>query len=430
MEESAVVSGKNASVAVLAAGMMLCVTAGPGMAFYEESLESASGEVRPVEILDSATPGQKPSALGERDLPQAASGPISPELAGYMPPPVKDAPADEKVGSPIQKAPETGVRPVRATHKKPGVTREIGKKESTRVVKVTARGAGVPLSAALSIVMPKGWKADLGASGKKKVSFSAKAMPWTRVVDSLAKKAGAPVVIDWRKASVRLDRSGGETIRVAAAPAAGKVKGGIVKKAVIDRPGRADEVASRYGVPVGPFCSWNNFGPATPLPAGYEVYLEEPPAGTQVVANMPTWEPSAPEPQVSPTTVAAQKPESAATQEAVQPAAKPLEAKPEKSPAPAAVPAVQPVAPPVAADAYQYALGPGPLSAQLSQWCAHGGYQLVWKVDEEFEITTHSAYGTDFHKSLETLFNDLKLSGFPLRGTVYERNHMVEVTGE
>ena len=60
-----------------------------------------------------------------------------------------------------------------------------------------------------------------------------------------------------------------------------------MKKAIISSPGSGAEVAQRYKIPADDFCRWNAFGKTTPLPAGYEVYLTPPPAGTVVVANMP-----------------------------------------------------------------------------------------------------------------------------------------------
>ena len=425
MEESTVVERKAASAVLLAAGLVFGISS-VSMGFYEESLTAASDEVRPVEIVEGAGPGQPAAQVSEKNLPQASeTTPVPLELRPYQSSPSKDDAPQPAATAP--KPVQEKARVAQTKPKKPGVTREIGKKDKMRVIKVTAKGAKLPLSAAMSIVMPKGWNADLGAAGKKKVSFSAKQLPWTSVVDSLARKADVSVVIDWNKAVVRVDK--GTVVPTAAAhpvsPA--RVQGGIVKKAVLDRPGRGDEVARRYGLPVADFCRWNNFGPATPLPAGYEVYLQEPPAGTQVVANMPTWSVGTPEPPVKPTPVTA-------TSEPASVAATPVPTQPLPVTTPAVTNTQQPVqevsTPQYAVMDYQYALGPGPLSGQLSQWCAHGGYQLVWKVDEEFEIMTHSAYGTDFHKALETLFNDLKSSGFPLRGTVFERNHMVEVAGE
>ncbi len=419
---------RKAAPAVLLAAGLVFGTSSSLLGFYEENLTAASDEVRPVEIVEGVGPGHSAASVSEKNLPLASeSSPVPPELQAYQSPPSKDT-SVQPAASTSQEAPKPiKAHVVRTKPKKPGVTHEIGKKEKTRVVKVTAKGAKLPLSAAMSIVMPKGWNADLGAAGKKKVSFAARQLPWTQVVDSLARKADVPVVIDWRKAVVRVDKGTVVQTSAPSASAPAKAHGGIVKKAVIDRPGRGDEVARRYGLPVADFCRWNNFGPATPLPAGYEVYLQEPPAGTQVVANMPTWNTGTPEPQVNPTTVTM-------TSEPVPVAATPVPTQPLPAVTPAVVTTQQPVQevsmPQQGVMEYQYALGPGPLSGQLSQWCAHGGYQLVWKVDEEFEITTHSAYGTDFHKALETLFNDLKSSGFPLRGTVFERNHMVEVAGE
>ena len=105
----------------------------------------------------------------------------------------------------------------------------------------------------------------------------------------MARQVGAVVTVNWSAGSIRCSAPGKVTSQsdpIPVQPAVPQVQGGLVKKAIISTPGSGAEVAKRYKLPVDDFCRWNAFGKTTPLPAGYEVYLTPPPAGTVVVANM------------------------------------------------------------------------------------------------------------------------------------------------
>lgn len=297
-----------------------------------------------------------------------------------------------------------------------GLVSYIGKGKAKAV---WARADGLPLNLTLPMIAPKGWKIEYtGDSADRRVSFNAKQRPWTMVIEDLSRSTSVPMVIDWNKSRITVGQGSSRAVAQSQSVAAEtrKFMGGIVKKAVISQPGRADEVARRYKVNVDDFCEWNKVGKSAWLATGYEVYLQAPPDGTIVVANIPA---SATDPMAGKKLPPIVKP--AAAQTAAMPA-EPVNAvyNPEED-------AFRPV--PASSD-FIYALHPGQLSVQLMDWCSHAGYELVWKVDDDFEITSYSGFGPDFKKSLTMLFNSLMDSGEPLRATVYERNHIVEVTTE
>lgn len=354
--------------ACLGAALIACPAV--AMAYYEESL-SPSGGVSEVEIVSQGSPISS-MGIEVREINETA--------------------------------PQSG-----------GLVSYVGKGKARTV---SGRAKGLPLNLTLPMVAPKGWKIEYsGDSADKRVSFNARNRPWTLVVEDMSRATSVPMVIDWSRNAISVGRSGVRTM--AQAPQGAdetqprKFSGGIVKKAVISQPGRADEVARRYKVKVDDFCQWNMVGPSAWLATGYEVYLQAPPEGTIVVANIPA----------SPTDPMAGK--------KLPPVVKPSVATSPAEPVQAAFSPEEDSfrAVPASSD-FIYALHPGQLSIQLMDWCTHAGYELVWKVADDYEITSYSGFGPDFKKSLTMLFNSLMDSGEPLRATVYERNHIVEVNAE
>lgn len=369
------------------AGIALFACPVLSMAYYEESLSPGS-EGTEIEIVDNGIP------------------PVNTEVTVVDLPPA-DYPAQR---APV-KAPASG----KASHASKPSNPLISYVGSGRPVAVSGRGSGLPLNVAVAMMVPKGWDVEDGPLARgKKVSFSAVRKPWTLVLEDMGKQTGTPIVINWKNGTVQV----GKRAKVQApAKTVAASSGGIVRKAVISEPGRADTVARRYKVEVDSFCRWNEVGHGAWLPAGYEVYLEEPPAGTIVVANIPSGptDPMAGKklPPVPTTPVAAPAVYTPDTVVEVQE----LTVRPEFEAE-------------MTSSGYTYALSPGPLYNQLSQWCSAAGFELVWKVDGDYDITSFSAFGQDFRKALVQLFNSLMDSGQPLRATVYERNHVVEVTGD
>ncbi|MBQ7739221.1 MAG: TcpQ domain-containing protein [Desulfovibrionaceae bacterium] len=58
------------------------------------------------------------------------------------------------------------------------------------------------------------------------------------------------------------------------------------KKVTLTFQGTGKSVAQYYHLNVRDFCAWNHFGPNTPLPKGYEVYLSQPDPDSLILANV------------------------------------------------------------------------------------------------------------------------------------------------
>jgi hypothetical protein len=94
-------------------------------------------------------------------------------------------------------------------------------------------------------------------------------------------------------------------------------------------------------------------------------------------------------------------------------------------------PAVLPAAPlaPVAHES-AWTIKPGLLRPQLSQWAAKAGYQLVWKAEHDFDMESSAIFRDDFEGAIKRLFTRMHLQGNPLKVTVYQENHVMEVVEE
>ena len=74
---------------------------------------------------------------------------------------------------------------------------EKGKALEVRLIK--AQASDVPLFMACTLILPKGWQANLGDEKNKKVSFQALGEPWTAVLDRLGKESRLSLELDWKK---------------------------------------------------------------------------------------------------------------------------------------------------------------------------------------------------------------------------------------
>lgn len=353
---------------------LLALTLMPNVAcaWYEESL--APGASQGVEILDAAAaPHATERGVTERSLDATPTG-----------------------------------QPSATVNRSGSLLRQVG---SGTPVRISGRGVGLPLNMAVPMILPRGWKTSFDpAVSDRRTTFSFKQTRWTDALAEMGGQTGTPMTVDWRKGKVLVgeDTSVGTPVP-SVSPGTWTGKGGVVKKAVISRAGRADEVARRYKLDVRDFCAWNHVGPAAWLPAGYEVYIEQPPAGTVVVANMPAS--SSDGRGTLPAQQTTRQPEAGST-------------------AGTATESVQSAGPVISHSGHVYEIGPGPLSRQLMRWCEDAGYRMVWNVSDEYSITTHSSFGGDFHNAVDGLFRSMMDSGYPLRVTIYELNKFVEVTEE
>ena len=74
-----------------------------------------------------------------------------------------------------------------------------------------------------------------------------------------------------------------------------------------------------------------------------------------------------------------------------------------------------------------WTIKPGLLRPQLSQWAASAGYQLVWKAEHDFDMESSAIFRDDFEGAIQRLFTRMHLQGNPLKVTVYQVNHVIEV---
>lgn len=96
----------------------------------------------------------------------------------------------------------------------------------------------------------------------------------------------------------------------------------------------------------------------------------------------------------------------------------------------AAPPVITALPQPIPYQGASWSIAPGALSAQLQSWCAAEGYQLIWKVRHDFNMSAHAVFHGTFREALRDLFKGLERSGHRLRVTVHEGNRVVEVVEE
>lgn len=283
-----------------------------------------------------------------------------------------------------------------------------------------------------------------------------------------------------------VDPAGQAALPVAEGPAKAAMippsEAGKVKTVPVSRTATAAAVARRSGVPVDDFCRWNNVGPNAVLIEGYQVYLSEPPAGTiPVAAENPvpagvaagTPEASLPASMPASTTLPAHTSAklslpSAAPQKTetisytpvfsspvvapvtpLSPAALAPEGprvSPVSSPAPVSTPSADtaspvPVPEPLPADAEIIPVG-NPveeartweivkgemLKAQLERWAADAGYTLIWSAHNDYEMQSNSSFTGSYQAAVKAFFGALQSGGHALRVTIYEGNHVMEVS--
>ena len=436
------------------------------MAFYEETL--SRGQAPQVDFLPAVSaPISSAGNIVEKPLPSHDSARIG--IEGSTPPPAPAVPAVVVPAAASSKPVSLQAMPaVDSAPQGPGV-RFVGKQKPAPAT--TSRGKGVPFKTALQMIAPKGWEIETGKFGKQKVSWSTSGKPWTSVLNGMAKQVNAVITVNWSAGSIQCSQPGSVAKKegVGFSPAVqSPVQGGLVQKAIISSPGTGAEVAKRYKVPVDDFCRWNAFGKTTPLPAGYEVYLSPPPAGTVIVANMPVTPelsdvnyapaggvhqirpsaaiatPSGMVPVASPLPIASAPPVQRATPvPSVHAPISPPEADvPQTEAAPTPTAPIKPQMTPIAAplpvadapivdDSPQpiqgWSLNPGALSPQLSAWSAAAGYQLIWSITRDFNISSFATYSGDYKSALKRVLLDLSSQGFPIRIRLSNANKVVVV---
>jgi hypothetical protein len=280
------------------------------------------------------------------------------------------------------------------------------KKQAT----ITSRGKAVPLPVAVTFVVPKGWRSKVDASAEaKKVSWDAANAPWIDVLEDMMRQAGTRAVIDWNSARVNVSGAGMK----ARLEEAG---GHMVRKFVLPSPMTAREVARNHRLNEADFCRWNGIGPSTLLPVAYEVYLREPPEGSVAVANVAYSAQNSGEP------ANLKHPAGPALPPAVAP---PVPEQPLRREAPSSLQPAAPV-PSVAS----WSIGPGELSSQLQRWANDAGYQMVWRVNRDFEMSSYATFPGGFQEALRGLFTGLGHAGHPLRVTIFEGNRVIEIIEE
>ena len=303
------------------------------------------------------------------------------------------------------------------------------------------------------------------SSGSSYSSLESRSLPDPAVPMT---KADSPIIGGGRPVEPEKAESSApsEPVAVAESPA---------KTVAVTKTGTAAAVARRSGVPVDDFCRWNNVGPNAMLIEGYQVYLSEPPAGTiPVAAENPvpagvaagTPEATLPAPVPASTTLPAhtsaklslpsgapQKTETisytpvaapvtpptptapvAESRGGVSPASSPVPASTpsgDTAAVPASLPAdaeIIPVGNPVE-DARTWEIVKGEmLKAQLERWAADAGYTLIWSAHNDYEMQSNSSFTGSFQAAVKAFFGALQSGGHALRVTIYEGNHVMEVS--
>lgn len=467
-----------------AAAIALPVPAG---AYYTERLTSG---IPGMDILPAADAGRTTNAgnIPERPLApvQVEAQPV-PRIPSPKPSPkaiiAPDRVPQVHANAASPKAPAGTAKPAAVPGRRLGIgVNHVGTKGT--VAPVTARGKDMPLSAAMPLILPKGWDQTIPAAlGTKTVSFAAEDEPWTEVLAGMAKEAKVAAIVDWGKGAVRLAAPGtvvaketpaaspkvsqpkaspgvpGIARDFAATPAMGaagsgqtrQVQGGggvtfkPAKIGMLPRTMTAAEAARHFKANPERFYMWNECGYSAVFQGGTEVFLEDP----YVVATATPETPQAapPPPSVPPAPVPAQA-AAPAKHKLSQPAPRPVAATP-PPPAPAPAPAAQasgkgqgpfgerplemsPEAdiPPATPVSTTWTLAPGALAKQLQSWVQSVGYQLVWRLADDFHLTTNASFSGNMESALTWLATNLARGGHPMRVAIHEGNRVVEISEE
>ncbi|MCR5813555.1 MAG: TcpQ domain-containing protein [Desulfovibrio sp.] len=332
------------------------------------------------------------------------------------------------------------------------------------------------LGEVLRLVLPKDWRFEVHQKLLAcRVNLSHCKRPLGQVLKDLGERLGFVWQVDSVHKVLRLreisankeaKRSGNDlsfkgSAQTQAKPLPGKDSSSTGQKApqpnaepdyTVEKPGLACEIARRLGLSVRDLCAWNHIGPHTPLGKGYRLYRHQPPKDAQIMANLASepanfgkkGRPDCDRGKILPGKQpenSAQRPERArATNESPGQTGKSRESLENGQAKEGALDHKVEALPASKAEAKQaestkpapftYRLMPGPLSAQLAQWCRQGLAELVWRADCELELAQRVDFGCVFEEAVRALFRSLAAQGQPLRATFYRGNRVLEVRGQ
>lgn len=72
----------------------------------------------------------------------------------------------------------------------------------------------------------------------------------------------------------------------------------------------------------------------------------------------------------------------------------------------------------------------GLLRAQMEDWAAAAGYQIVWKVSRDYHLQSSFHFTGTYIEALKAFFNGMQQMGNSLRVTVYQGNNVVLISEE
>lgn len=83
---------------------------------------------------------------------------------------------------------------------------------------------------------------------------------------------------------------------------------------------------------------------------------------------------------------------------------------------------------PITTESKEWRIRPGSLKSQMSSWAGKGGYQLVWKSPNDFNMHTDAVFTDTFTGAVKRLFGSMQGAGNALKVTIYRTNKVLEVS--
>ena len=77
-----------------------------------------------------------------------------------------------------------------------------------------------------------------------------------------------------------------------------------------------------------------------------------------------------------------------------------------------------------------WSLVPGSFKRQLEQWSEAGGYQCVWSLPNDYDITAKASVRGTFLQAVKKVMEGLRAAGAAVRVHVYKANKVILVRGE
>lgn len=80
--------------------------------------------------------------------------------------------------------------------------------------------------------------------------------------------------------------------------------------------------------------------------------------------------------------------------------------------------------------AQEWTIHTGLLRAQMEDWAATAGYQIVWRVSRDYHLQSRFHFTGTYVEALQAFFSGMQQMGNSLRVTVYQGNNVVLISEE